>query len=261
MAYVKIDNKNIHYQISGKGLVLVLLHGYLETHQLWDNILLRLSENYCIICPDLPGQGESEVHSNQTVESMAKAIYDLTQFLKIERFHLFGHSMGGYVTLAFAELFPEKLITFGLLHSHPFEDSIEKKIARNNEINFVNKGKRELIIRQSIPGYFATSFAETHNDIINRSICFALKTNDDGMKACITAMQQRPDRLNVLKNSKIPSLWIAGRKDKLFSCNLAIETAKKLENTKFYILEQSGHVGMTEEPEKTIEILTQFLQI
>ncbi len=256
---VTIDGKKLNYNVFGQGNVVVLLHGYLETKELWDEVAQKLSEKYQVICPDLPGQGESEVLPGQTVESMAGSVNGLLKYLKIEKANLFGHSMGGYVTLAFAELFPENLEKFGLLHSHPFADSPEKKEQRLQEIDLVKKGRREMIIRYSVPGYFAPGFVSENKQRVDKALELALKTSDEGMIACISAMRQRKERLYVLENSPIPYLWIAGRKDELFSSSRAIETAKELKNISFHILENSGHVGMTEEAGETIKILTQFL--
>ena len=257
---VSINEKELSYNTSGEGQPIILLHGYLETKELWDDIALSLSENYQVICPDLPGQGDSEALTEQTMESMAETIKCLLDYLKIDKVYLFGHSMGGYISLAFAEMFPERLIKFGFLHSHPFADSDEKKEQRLQEIELVKKGKREIIIRYAVPNYYAPGFATNNKLIVHKAIEQALKTKDDGMIACISAMRLRKERLHVLKNCPLPSLWIAGRKDELFPCNKAIETAKELSNTSFHILEKSGHVGMIEEKEETVKLLIQFLQ-
>lgn len=254
------NQKLLSYNITGQGTPVVLLHGYLETKELWDNISKELSKQYLVICPDLPGQGDSEPLLGQTVETMAESIYGLLESLKIEKANVFGHSMGGYITLAFAELFPDKVDKFGLLHSHPFPDSPEKKEQRIQEISLVNRGRREFIIKFAIPGYFATGYAEENPEKLDRALELALKTTDSGMIACINAMRNRKNRLYVLQDSKVISLWIAGRKDEFLPCSTAIETARELKNTKFYILENSGHVGMVEEFEKTVKILNQFLQ-
>lgn len=257
---ITINGKKLSYNISGKGRPVVLLHGYLETKELWDEIALKLSEKYSVICPDLPGQGESEPLFNQTIESMAMAVNGLLEYLNIGKVNLFGHSMGGYVTLVFAELFPDKPESFGLLHSHPFPDSPEKKEQRLQEIDLVKKGRREMIIKYSVPGYFAPGFASENEQIINKAIEQALKTTDQGMIACISAMKQRKEMLHVLKNSTLPKLWIIGRKDEFFPCSRAIEISRELKNTSFHILEKSGHVGMTEQSEETIEIISDFLK-
>jgi pimeloyl-ACP methyl ester carboxylesterase len=259
-AKIQINGKSLSYSVSGKGKPVVLLHGYLESKELWEDIASVLSSKYFVICPDLPGQGDSEPHEQQTIESMAESVSKLLDYLKIDKIYLFGHSMGGYVSLAFTELFQQKLLGIGLLHSHPFKDSDEKQKQRSQEIELVKNGKRELIIKSSVPNYFASEFAEKNKEIVEKSNNMAMKTKDEGMIACISAMMKRKDRLDVLKKCQIPVLLIAGRKDKLIPCDKAIETAKEIENIQFEILEKSGHVGMVEELNETINILTRFLQ-
>jgi len=259
-AKIQLNGKSLSYNIFGKGKkVIVFLHGYLESKELWTDFSTILSSKYIVICPDLPGQGESDPQPEQTVESMAEAVSALLDFLKIENVFLFGHSMGGYVALAFAELFPEKLKAIGLLHSHPFSDSEEKQKQRSLEIDLVKKGKRELIIRNSIPKLFALEFIETNKFSVEKAIEMALKTTDEGMIACIYAMMKRKDRLAVLRKMRIPILMIAGRKDELILCSKAIDTSKEIDNITFYILENSGHVGMIEEPKKMLKKIEKFL--
>jgi len=258
-AKIQLNGKSLSYHISGKGKVIVFLHGYLESKELWTDFSNILSSKYTVVCIDLPGQRESDPHQEQTVESMAQAISGLLDYLKIKKVSLFGHSMGGYVALAFAELFPDKLDAIGLLHSHPFSDSDEKRKQRSLEIELVKKGKRELIIRNSIPTYFASEFVKTHNSSVEKAMEMALKTTDDGMIACISAMMKRKNRLNVLKKIHIPILMIAGRKDELIPCSKAMDTAKEINNISFYILENSGHVGMVEEPKEMLEKIKEFL--
>lgn len=258
-AKIQINGKSLSYSFSGKGKSVVLLHGYLESKELWEEVASVLSSKYFVICPDLPGQGDSEPHEKQTMESMAESVSKLLDHLKIDKTYLFGHSMGGYVTLAFAELFNQKLLGIGLLHSHPFKDSDEKQKQRSQEIELVKNGKRELIIKSSVPNYFASEFAGKSKEAVEKSIHMAMKTKDNGMIACIFAMMKRKDRLDVLKKCQIPILLIAGRKDKLIPCDKAIETANEVENIHFSILENSGHVGMVEEPLKTIQIIQEFI--
>lgn len=258
-AKILLHGKSLNYFISGKGKVIVLLHGYLESMELWSDFATHLASKFTVICPDLPGQGGSDVQYEQSIESMAVAVSELLDHLKIKKVSMFGHSMGGYVTLAFTELFPEKLEAMGLLHSHPFSDSEEKQRQRLQEIELVKKGKRELIIRNAVPNYFAPGFAGSHRSKVEKALEIALKTNDEGMIACISAMRNRKDRFQILKNSLVPSLWIAGRKDELFPCSKAVETSKELKNTSFHILENSGHVGMVEEPQQMLRLVNEFL--
>lgn len=116
-------NGKVHYTIRGTGKVIVLLHGYLESSEVWENISEKLSGKFRIICVDLPGHGLSDIYGDtHTMEFMATVIKELLVSLGIKKAFLIGHSLGGYVTLAFLELFPELLKGYCLFHSQPFPD-------------------------------------------------------------------------------------------------------------------------------------------
>ncbi len=119
-------------KIMGKGEVIMLIHGYLETSEIWNSFAKRLSENFRIILVDLPGHGRSDnADEVLTMDLMATVLAKLLENLDIKKVFLTGHSLGGYITLAFAELYPEMLSGYCLFHSHPFADDIGKIEKRN----------------------------------------------------------------------------------------------------------------------------------
>lgn len=124
--YFRYGTGLIHYSDHGRGEVIMLLHGYLETSEIWRSFSGKLSADFRVITVDLPGHGGSgmlgEIH---TMETIADAIYSLIKSLGINKIFLAGHSLGGYVTLAFTELYNETLSGYCLFHSHPFPDSEE----------------------------------------------------------------------------------------------------------------------------------------
>jgi pimeloyl-ACP methyl ester carboxylesterase len=123
----------IHYSVTGNGFPVVLLHGYLESSEVWDGFVKRLSSRFKVISIDLPGHGLSSVYGEiHTMEFLATAVKELTDSLNLKKIFLTGHSLGGYVTLAFLEFFPEYLSGYCLFHSQPFADSEEaiEKIRR-----------------------------------------------------------------------------------------------------------------------------------
>src|SRR5674536_23752 len=114
----------IHYSDSGNGTVIVLLHGYLESSEVWNGFAEKLKSEFRIISVDLPGHGLSDVYGEvHSMEFMATAVKNLVDSLDLKKVFLLGHSMGGYVALAFLELFPEYLLGYCLFHSQPFADT------------------------------------------------------------------------------------------------------------------------------------------
>ena len=255
-----LSNKVLNYTDQGKGIAVVLLHGYLESVEIWKDFANDLSKNYRVICIDIPGHGNSELLSEKhSMEELAKRINDFFVELKIEKCVMIGHSMGGYITLMFHKLFPEKLSGFSLFHSQPFTDINETKKKRLREINLVNDGKKDLIAKFNIPNAFADINLIKFKDSIKTATEIAIKTSDKGIIANLFAMMNRPDLSKSLKNSKIPFLYILGKEDNYIDYSSIVSKIELPENSELIKLENSGHMGFIEEKEKSVEIVSQFL--
>ena len=151
---LKYHSTNINFTDTGKGKVLVLLHGFLGSLEVWNYFAEVLHHEFRIITIDLPGHGKTGNISNiHSMEVMADTVKYVLDFLKIDKCTMIGHSMGGSVTLAFAEMYPERLSAFGLFHSTAYDDSPEVKISRDKMIQAVSMDHKDFIY-QFIPGLF-----------------------------------------------------------------------------------------------------------
>ena len=120
----------------------MLLHGFLETSKIWEPFINQLSLRRQVICIDLPGHGKTGIFGDvHTMELMADVVNAVLTELNISRATILGHSMGGYVSLAFAEKYPEKISGIVLLNSTPEADSEEKRINRDKAARLVSKNK------------------------------------------------------------------------------------------------------------------------
>ena len=128
----------MYYKITGKGKVIVLLHGYIEEGSMWNEIAKSLSKKYTVIVPDLEGFGNTPFTGKPlSMEKYAKDVFEMLNKEKVQQCIMLGHSMGGYVTLHFAEKYPELLSGFGLVNSHCFADTPEKKANRKKGNEFI----------------------------------------------------------------------------------------------------------------------------
>ena len=126
--FIQFKGAKIHFTDTRKGRCIVLLHGFLESMEIWNEYVKLLSKRYRVICIDLPGHGKSEnIGYVHTMELMADCVKEVLYSLQITKCVMIGHSMGGYVTLAFAEKHERNLRGFALFHSHAAPDSEEKK--------------------------------------------------------------------------------------------------------------------------------------
>jgi len=150
MAFVGFRGGKIHYRAEGKGRAIVLLHGFLGNMQVWENLLPSLIKRYKVILIDLPGHGLTEnfgyVHK---MDLMAEAVKAVLHELQLRRYVLIGHSMGGYVSMAFAEKYMDNLRGLVLFHSSAFADSEEKKLDRDKAIK-VAKRHKEKYLKESL---------------------------------------------------------------------------------------------------------------
>jgi len=254
---LKIDYK-IRYKDSGQGPVILLLHGYLESLKIWNGLVEELKHDFRLIVPDLPGHGQSEVSENvQTMDSMAEAIKHLLVHLHIDKCFVVGHSMGGYVALAFLDRYPKHVLGITLFHSSPFADTEEKRDLRDREIDLVKAGKKEQIYNLHIPRTFADDNVGLFAELIEKLKSTAKKTPDDGIRSVLEGMKARPNRSSLLKNTEVPVQVILGKKDNIIPVQI-LDKMELPKNTEVVLLENSGHMGMFEEKEKSLDVIRKF---
>jgi pimeloyl-ACP methyl ester carboxylesterase len=247
----------VRFDDGGEGKPVILLHGYLESLNIWDDFICPLSEKYRVITIDLPGHGETGVI---TMEFMAETVKAVLDYLKIEKCVLVGHSMGGYAALAFLELFPEMLIGLCMFHSKPYADTTAAVENRKRAIKLIKEGKKEMIVSTNVPNGFANKNLDKLNDDIDFALEIARKTPDEGIIAALNGMMRRPSRETILVQTQLPFLYILGEQDNLITFNDVYPVFKLPKNGRFLVLKNSGHMGFMEEKEKTLEGMISFVE-
>lgn len=259
-SYLIVHGKKIYYSDRGKGFPVILLHGYLESHFIWDDFSNQLAENFRVIAFDIPGHGKSDVlNKKQSMQQLAEHLFEALKQLNISKCFMIGHSMGGYITLMFHKLYPEKLAAILLFHSHPFADTEETKKKRMREIELVKNGKKDILAKVNIPNAFAPKNLIDLKNEVERAKSIALQTSDKGIIANLHAMMNRPDLSEPLAQTFIPLLIIAGRNDNYIPFDTVISKIKLPKYSDTIVLEQSGHMGFIEEKEKTALSIKEFI--
>lgn len=253
----------LSYHVYGNGVPVILIHGFVETYSIWKNQTEYLSNHCKLIIPDLPGSGESllpeTLEKKLTIEELAESIFSIIKNENIEKCIMLGHSMGGYITLAFADKYPEKLKAFGFVQSTAYADSEEKKQIRIKAINLMETHGSYVFLKTSTPGLFADEFKVAHNDVVDELIESGKSFKTKNLQQYYYAMMQRPQRTSVLKNNKLPVLFVIGEEDIAAPLQDVLKQVYLSDIAYIYILEKTGHMSMLEAPEKLNRILENFV--
>lgn len=248
----------LYYEVKGEGAPLVLLHGYLENLKMWNHPGNKLSESYKIITIDLPGHGKSKVYGEtHTMEFMAEKVKEVLDVLNIHKTAMVGHSMGGYVTLAFVEKYPELIDKFILLNSGSLPDSEEKKQQRLKAVQTAQENL-DTLIKVSIPSLFAEKNLEELKSEIDFAKQLAKETVLGGVTAALKGMRLRPDRTRILQETKNQVGILIGKYDQAVNP----EELKKVipERPNIEVIEfETGHMAHLEAPELTYEFIHGFM--
>jgi pimeloyl-ACP methyl ester carboxylesterase len=239
---------------------IVLLHGYLETNEVWTDFTGLLKPHCRIIAIDLPGNGLSGTNKDEnSMEFMADVVAEVLNHSGISKASVVGHSMGGYVALAFAEKYGELTEKLCLFHSTPNPDNEEKKQNRDREIDMIKENKLSLILNLNIANMFADENLRKMGKAIMMISENATISEPEGIIACLRGMKNRKDMNSFLSGFDKPLLLIFGRKDKYIPENIAVGLIEKFPDAKNLILENSGHAGFLEEPEICSQKLIDFI--
>ncbi len=259
MPVVTYKDHQIHYAISGKGTPVLLLHGFCEDSRIWHDFQTPLETDYQIITLDLPGFGQSDAVENLSISNYAEVLEAVVEALNLSPFILIGHSMGGYVALAFAEKRASLVLGLGLFHSHPYADDAAKKEARTKAIDFVTTNGAKTYTRELIPMLFSGDFLKTKRPIVDKLVSNTAEYTDISVIAALQAMRDRPDRSGVLATVECPVLFIIGEEDVAVPEAYSKAQTHVPQTASIHILPEVGHMGMFEAQKKTQRIVRDFL--
>ena len=238
----------VSFSDQGKERVVVLLHGYLGSKEIWEKNISELAKTFRVIAIDLPGHGQTACYGYvHSMELMAKCVKKVMDSLRLKKYVVVGHSMGGYTTLAFAELFPENLCGLCLCHSTPLPDSEEKKKDRARAIKLVKANKR-VYTKDTIKNLFATKNLKYLKDEVSFATKIALSVSKQGAVASLEGMKDRPNRDIILGMVSYPVMMIIGEHDNILPYESLLAQSETIRNKHVLVLEHDGHMGFLESP-------------
>lgn len=255
---LNVRNTELSFYDIGNGQPIVLIHGFAGSKLYWEEIIPELSKNSRVIALDLPGHGDSKMGDEKySIEDIAGLIRELLDNLELEKVTMFGHSLGGYITLAFAEKYPEYLDGFSLVHSTADPDSDEAKSGRDSNARKVLEEGTEPLVKGLSQKLFSPGNSVNNASDIKQTMEIGNSTSINGMVNALLAMRDRPDRNHVLKDSTMPVLMVAGEQDQIIPPEKTFSVNK--ENIEQYLIKDSGHMSMYEQPEELVKAINGFL--
>jgi len=250
--YLLFKGQRIYYSTTGSGDPLLLLHGYQADSRIWQYIVPLLTNKYKLIIPDLPGHGKSPlIQPVNSMEFLAEVVYRIYLTLGVKGISIAGHSMGGYVALAFTEKNKNLVDNLYLINSHPFADSMNKILARNREAEFIEQGKKQLLLRS----FLQNSFFEPDKNKIKQKVDFATKIAitqpDKGMLADLAGMMARHDKTDVISKSRVNTKIIVTQDEAEF---MGLDYLNKKRGS-VYIIKSCGHLSIIEKPDEVYDAI------
>lgn len=244
---------------------LVLLHGYLETMYIFNELIDTLKGRFRVITLDLPGHGLTDSAPAgpdgtrvNTLAFSAQVVAGVLDKCGVEKAIIAGHSMGGYITLRFLHDFPERAEQAILLHSHPYPDLPEKAEDRAREKQFIAAGKLQTLAAISISKMYAEDNLRACDEKIRETVELCETHDPEGIIACLEGMRTRPDQCDVAEHPPVPLMLIHGDQDSFLPLEKVEEMKKAFPEMTFQLIPGTGHNSFIERTEGCAEAIRQF---
>jgi len=254
MKSITLNGTSIAYVRHGRGVPLVLLHGYPLDHSIWEPLLPLLENDFDLILPDLRGFGQSQAAGKDfPISVFAADVAGLLDHLKIEKAAVIGHSMGGYAALAFARAYPKRLSGLGLVSSQTLADTSEGKAGRYKQA--------EAILASGVSDVAETMPAKltTRPELQTWLKALILRQPPTGLARALRAMAERPDSTPLLSGFALPFILVHGLADALIPIERARSVKAALPGAHLTEIPDVGHMPMMEAPQKTAEAIKALL--
>jgi 3-oxoadipate enol-lactonase len=253
MKKANIDGVNIAYARRGQGPALVLIHGYPLDHSIWDELAPLLEHDFDLIIPDLRGFGQSDVmEADDSIIEYASDLAGLLSFLKVRKAYLAGHSMGGYVALAFAREYEDRLAGLALVSSQTAADTPERKEGRYATAKqVIEQGVGPVVDAMAPKLSGEPRLQEFSRELI-------AKQPSLGISTALRAMADRPDSSDIFPGFPFPVVIVHGDADALIPVERGRDMKAALPSAHYAELSGAGHLPMMENPRDVAHALRFF---
>lgn len=257
---VTVDDATIDVATDGKGEAIVLLAGFPMTREIWDPQAAQLARHMQTIRPDLRGMGKSSVPDGPyLMETLAGDVAAVLDVMGVERAAIVGHSLGGYVAMAFCRMYSERVTRLALVCSRLGADT--PQTAKDREelaARAEREGRMDAIVDAYVPRLFAPSTLEARDPAVNRAREIAAQNDPRGAAAMLRGMAQRVESYDIAEELTMPVLVVAGAADQIIPAAEAQEIRRAFPHATLRMMGRSGHLPMLEEPQALADVLVEF---
>jgi len=258
---IEVNEIELNFDDQGEGIPLILLHGFPFDRNLWYDQVQALNDHCRVITPDLRGFGESKApESPVSMSQYAADIITLMDLLKIEQAIVGGLSMGGYIALAIAEQYPERLLGLILSNTKATKDTAAQRQNRYNTSEKTNYDGTEFLVKDLLEKVLCEATLSEKPDVVEYTQQMMRRQSGEAVRSALAGMAERKDREFILSEIEVPVLVIAGKKDTLIPVFDSKMMVREMPHAHLEIIEDSGHLSNLEQPELYNKILLRFIQ-
>jgi 3-oxoadipate enol-lactonase len=260
MPKTRINSIDIAYHDTGSGPAVVLIHGYPFNRSMWVEQVSALADSYRVVTLDLRGHGESESSTGaSTMKLMAQDVAALMDELQIDRAVIGGLSMGGYVALAFYELYPERVEKLLLADTRAQADTEEGKATRAAQVQQILAEGMTGIVNAMLPKLLSPETVSKQPEIVRRLRDMMMHTSPEGAAGALRGMAEREDQTGRLSQINVPTLIVVGREDPITPVADSQKMNEGIAGSQLVVIENASHVSNIEQPEQFNRALKDFL--
>lgn len=237
---------------------VLLIHGYCSDYHVWTYFEQELAKTNQVIVVSIPGYLSDEAPVTHNLSQLAEEIEKILETENIQKVHVVGHSMGGYIALELLANYPKRVNALTLLNSHCYTDNEDKKVNRSKTIDFIRKHGTKLYIKEIYRSLFSEQFQKEHHHLIETLKDRAKRYSVETLVQSSRAMIERKNHEQTLKSAQVPIQFIMGAKDNLVPLNDFGQQASLPSISVLKVFPDMGHMGMFESAELTIREISSF---
>lgn len=260
MPKTRVNDIEIAYEDVGCGFAIVLIHGYPFSRSLWADQVTALADRYRVLTFDLRGHGETETSvGTSSMKLMAQDVSALMDELRIDRAVVGGLSMGGYVALAFYQLFPHRVEKLLLADTRAQADTKEGRATRAEQVEQILAEGMAGVVNAMLPKLLSPETVSKRPEIVKRLREMMMQTNPDGAAAALRGMAEREDQTDRLSQINVPTLIVVGKEDPITPVEDSEKMHDRIEGSQLVVIQNASHVSNIEQPEQFNRALLEFL--